>query len=137
MISESQGAAKGVYGARESGFGGTDYRCPVLDCSEDGHWEMQMLDHFPVVCRSEQNVRFRPTYLSNKLRKIHVVADGDSYPAVLRMTNGQATVTRDSDPGFHSGYQAALEIRELNLTGGVEEYGLVLQRPWYARTDSP
>src|SRR5271165_904499 len=137
MISESQGAAKGIYGARESGFGGTHYRYPVLDCSEYGHSEMQMFDHFPVVCRNEQHVRFRPTNLLNKLRKIHVVADGDSYPAVLRMTNGQATVTRDSDPGFHSGYQAALEIRELDLTGGVEENGPVFQRPRCARTDSP
>src|SRR6516162_4116884 len=120
MVGESQGAAKSIHGARESGFGGTDHRCPVLDCSECGHSEMQMFDHFPVVCRSEQHVRFRPANLLNKLRKIHLVTDGDSYPPVLRVTNGQATVTCGSDSGFRSGYQAALEIRELNLTGGVE-----------------
>src|SRR4029077_3768515 len=137
MISERQGVAEGIYGARESGFGGADHRCPVFDCSEYGHSEMQIFDHLPVVCRSQQHVRFRLADLPHKLWKIHVVTDGDGYSAVLRVTNGQPTVTGDSDSGFRSRYQAALEIRELNLTGGVEQYGLVLQGPGYARTDSP
>src|SRR6516162_4099496 len=126
MISDSQRAAKGIYGARESRFRGADHRDPVLDCSECGHSIVQMFDGLPVVCRNKQKVRFCATDLVNELWKIHVVADGSSHPPVLRITDRQVTIAPATDGAFPAGYQAALEVRELDLTGGVEKQGLVL-----------
>src|SRR5271165_2825117 len=104
MISDSQRSAKGIYGAGESRFGSTDHRHPVFDCSECGHVEMQMFDDLPVICRYEQQLRSFLTHLLNELREIHVIADGGSHPSVLRMTDWQATIARDTDPGFNSGH---------------------------------
>src|ERR1700736_5136057 len=104
MISDSQRSAKGIYGAGESGLGGTDHRNPVLDCSEYGHSEMQMFDDLPVVCRNEQHLRFCPTGLLNELWEVHVVADGGGHPAVSRITDRQTTVAWATNLGFPTGY---------------------------------